>query len=321
MQAKALAIAATRLVSTGVAGFLAAQSLAAAPPAPSAEFLAYWKSGLAELSSYAVSTQRYGETRSAEAVLVFVYEEVDDRTRIKVESDQVPAARRVPVLKLNHVIKFNTGIYDYSVMTSVFAGLSGPGVTRPLEPRKISFSSQEWCGHVYHQVLPRPKGLVSTLHSYFEAEGDAETVLPWPKGAVHYEDEMPLLVRELDGEVLKPGEARTLQLLPSLWERRKRHVPLALMEARLAKAAASGEFPTRKGKVRAWKWTLSWEGHAMAYWVEAAPPRKLLAWDDGKGEQGELKASVRKTYWERNRNRDLPLRKELGLTYGAGEGG
>lgn len=304
-----------------MAALAAVPSLPADAPAPSAQFLKYWKSGLAELSSYAVTTQRYGEPRTAEAVLVFVHEEIDDKTRVKVESDRVPVSRRIPVLKLNHAIKFNTGVYDYSVMTSVFAGLSGPGVNRPLEPRKISFSSQEWCGQVWHQVLPRPKGLVSTLHSYFEAEGDAETVLPYPKGPVHYEDEMPLLVRELDGEILKPGESRALHLLPSLWERRKRHVPLAFMSATLAKAGAPEARPTRQGKVVAVKWTLSWEGHAMAYWVEAAQPRKLLAWDDGKGERGELIRSLRKTYWELNRNRDLPLRKELGLTYGVGAGG
>ena len=39
----------------------------------------------------------------------------------------------------------------------------------------MSFSSQEWCGNVFHQVIPRPAGLVSEIHSYFEAEGDATT--------------------------------------------------------------------------------------------------------------------------------------------------
>lgn len=291
----------------------------AALPVPSPEFLSYWKSGLAELSSYAVTTSRYGESRRAQGVMVFVYEEIDDRTRIKVESDRVPLARRVPVLKLNNVLKFNTGIYDYSVMTSVFAGLTGPGVTRPFDPRKVSFSSQEWCGNVYHQVLPRPDGLVSTLHSYFESEGDAETVLPYPKETLYYEDEMAILLRELDGAFLKTGESRRIDLVPSLWGRRKRHLPLAFLEATLTKVGPE-TFTSRSGPRRAIKWTLAWKGHAMAYHVEADAPRKLLAWDDGKGEKGELVASVRKTYWERNRNEDEPLRKELGLTYGVGSG-
>lgn len=263
------------LLACGIVAFsLIAPARAAAATAitPGREFLQHWKSGLAELSSYAVTTSRYGESRKAEGVMIFVYEEIDDKTRIKVESDRIPAARRVPVLKLNNVLKFNTGIYDYSVMTSVFAGLSGPGVSRPLEPRKVSFSSQEWCGQVYHQLLPGPRGVSSEIHSYFEAEGDARSLIPYPKppaggpGKLFYEDEMPILVRELDGEFLKPGESRALSLVPSLWERRKRHTPLAILPATLAKSAEQ-TLTTRAGPRQAFKWTLAFEGHAMDYYL------------------------------------------------------
>lgn len=285
---------------------------------PGAEFLKYWKSGLAELSSYTITTGRYGEPRRAEGVLVFVYEEINDDTRIKVESDRTPVAKRVPVLKLNNVLKFNTGIYDYSVMISVFAGLSGPGVERMLEPRKVSFTSQEWCGHVYHQITPRSKGLVSEIHSYFESEGDAVTTLPYPAGPLYYEDEMPILVRELAGEFMKMGESRRLNLVPGLWGVRKRHVPLALAQATLAKSSRE----TRRvggTEQETVKWTLVRDGVSTAYYVEAGPPRRLLAWEDDRGEKGELRKSLRKTYWELNHNRDEPLRKDLGLTYGVGE--
>jgi hypothetical protein len=42
----------------------------------------------------------------------------------------------------------------------------------------------------------------------------------------------------------------------------------------------------------------------------------LLAWENSRGEKGELIASIRDTYWEHHRNIDEPLRKRLGLTYG-----
>lgn len=297
----------------------AAAATSAAGPAPSAAFLAYWKSGLAELSSYSIVTDRYGEGRKAQGVLVFVYEEIDDLTRIKVESDKVPKARRVPVLKLNNVLKFTTGVYDYSVMTSVFAGLSGPGVARFLEPRKVSFSSQEWCGSVFHQVIPRPGGLVSEIHSYFEAEGDATVTLPYPKtGPVYYLDEMPILVRELDGEFLKAGETKNIDLLPGLWERRKRHVPLALERAALSKGATEKTM-TKLGERAAVKWTLERSGVVTTYRVEAVQPHRLLEWDDNKGEKGEIIASIRDGYWMHNHNVDAPLRKRLGLEYGVGD--
>jgi hypothetical protein len=310
----------------------ASLSLTAASPGPGAAFLEYWKSGLAELSSYSIVTDRYGESRKAQGVLVFVYEEINADTRIKVESDKTPPSKQIPVLKLNNVLKFNTGVYDYSVLTSVFAGLSGPGVTRPFEPRKISFTSQEWCGNVFHQVIPRPQGLVSEIHSYFEAEGDAVATLPYPKrpsGAgiatgphapVFYEDEMPILVRELDGEFLKAGEARKLDLLPGLWERRKRHIPLALTQAVLTKAPGTEKISTRLGEKEAVKWTLERDGVITVYRVEAAMPHHLLEWDDNKGEKGEIIASIRNGYWMHNHNVDAPLRKQLGLEYGVGEG-
>ncbi|HKP97342.1 MAG TPA: hypothetical protein VJ385_16465, partial [Fibrobacteria bacterium] len=283
---------------------------------PGAEFLKYWKSGLAELSSYAITAERYGEMRKAQGVLVFVYEEINADTRVKVESDKTPPAKRVPVLKLNSVLKFTTGVYDYSIMTSVFAGLSGPGVQRPLQPQKVSFTSQEWCGNVFHQVIPRPKGLFSEIHSYFEAEGDAVTTLPYPDagnsnrgvnapGTFYYEDEMPILVRELDGPFAEAGAPLRMQLVPGLWERRKRHVPLAFTEAVLTKVGP--ETLAFKGKSRkAVKWTLETMGMTATYHVEAGAPRKLLAWENSRGEKGELIASIRSAYWEHNRNVDAP---------------
>ena len=290
----------------------------AAARSPGPAFVKYWNSGLAEISSYTVITERYGEFRRAQAVMVFVYEELDDRTRIKVESASTPPERRVPVLKLNHVLKFNTGIYDYSLMTSVFAGLTGPGVTRPFAPRKISFSSQEWCGNVYHHLIPREEGLRSEIRSYFESEGDAEYTLPYPVGTVVYEDELPILLRELDGEWLKPGEAREVQLVPSLWGVRKRHVPMAFFKATIRKEGR--EKRTLAGRDwEAWKWTVKKDGGGAAYYIETAYPHKLLAWEDSRGEKGGLIKSLRSTYWAKHGNKDEPLRKELGLTYGVGD--
>jgi hypothetical protein len=297
---------------------------AAAPEtgaSPSPAFMQYWKSGLAELTSYDITSERYGEMRKAQGVMVFVYEEINADTRIKVESAKTPPAKRIPVLKLNNVLKFTTGVYDYSIMTSVFAGLTAPGSLRPFPPQKISFSSQEWCGNVFHQILPRPQGLVSEIHSYFEAEGDAAVTLPYPKGAngvpaaIYYEDEMPILVRELDGAVWPVATPRKINLVPGLWERRKRHVPLAFTEGVLTKAGPE-KLGAESGKKDAVKWTLESVGNTTTYHVAAAAPHHLLAWENTRGEKGVLIASVRSTYWEHNHNIDMPLRKKLGLTFG-----
>jgi hypothetical protein len=295
---------------------------AATPPiGPSAGFLRHWKSGLAEIASYNVDVERYGEMRKGQAVLVYVYEEIDARTRIKVESDRTPPAQRVPVLKLNHVLKFNTGIYDYSILTSVFVGLSGPGVSRFMQPRKVSFTSQEWCGNVFHQLIPGPRDLRSEIHSYFEAEGDSIATLAYPTGgdsALYYEDEMPILVRELDGPVMPIGTSRTIRLVPGLWERRKRHVPLAITDAILAKSRPEG-FRSQGETVRSIGWTLEAQGIKTTWHVLEASPHTLLGWENSRGEKGDLIASLRDTYWEHNHNANAGLRKPLGLGYGVGD--
>jgi hypothetical protein len=67
-------------------------------------------------------------------------------------------------MKLNEVRDFQTGIYDYNVLTSVFARVAAGWPVA-----KLSFSSQEWCGHVYHQLIPRNDRVAEVFHSYFES--------------------------------------------------------------------------------------------------------------------------------------------------------
>src|SRR4030095_13276446 len=119
----------------------------------------------AEIDSYALIQPRYGEPREGRAVLIFVTEDFSDSLRVKADPGVHPKSDVYPVLKLNQVRKFQTGIYDYSLMTSVFARVepSFPVV-------KVSFSAQEWCGHVWAQWLRRGDRLEGVLHSYFDRE-------------------------------------------------------------------------------------------------------------------------------------------------------
>ncbi|MDP7631996.1 MAG: hypothetical protein QF402_03495, partial [Candidatus Latescibacteria bacterium] len=88
------------------------------------DFYDYWGDGRAELSSYRVTQPRYGETHEGHSVMIFVTEEINRQSLIKVESNQ-PQQERVYTLKLNKTLKFLTGIYPYSVMTSVFSAVEG----------------------------------------------------------------------------------------------------------------------------------------------------------------------------------------------------
>ena len=89
---------------------------------------------------------------------------------------------RVYVLKLNNVLKFTTGIYDYSVMTSVFSAVEGFRGTKPFELMKVNLSSQEWCGHIFDEVRVADGGVRGALNSYFEREGLRSYSLDIPEG-------------------------------------------------------------------------------------------------------------------------------------------
>jgi hypothetical protein len=301
------------LLALTMAWFNGNQASAVTPTKPaSTAFMQYWKSGLAEISSYAGLEERYGSMRTHSSVLIFVYEEIDDKTRIKVESDRIPMVRQIPILKLNRLLHFNTGIYDYSVMTSVFAGLSGPGVTRPFLPRKIALTAQEWCGMVFQELLPRERTLDLVWHSYFEAEGEGKRSLKLPKGDVVYEDELPILLRELDGDWMVSGETKTVQLFPAEWRTRKMHKPASFAAAMVHKE--SGLNYSQANKVfPATSFTVSTPWDTTTWVIENQPPRKVLAWRVSTGAYGELKATTRKSYWLRNKPENQPLRQELGL--------
>src|SRR5207249_3206702 len=86
-----------------------------------ADFWSTWGDGKAELDGYALTQPRYGELRAGTAVLIFVTEDFSDSARVKADPGKHPASDVYPVLKLNFVRDFQTGIYDYNVMTSTFA--------------------------------------------------------------------------------------------------------------------------------------------------------------------------------------------------------
>lgn len=274
-----------------------------------ADFWAYWGDGRAELSSYKLTIPRYGELRSGYLVMVFVTEDISRKTRIKIESENIPQSDRVPVLKLNRVLKFTTGIYDYSVMTSVFSSVEPELGRSPLQPMKISFSAQEWCGHVFQMLLPEKNHVNFTLHSYFEREGDQQQEIALPKNAV-FEDNLPIWIRELRGEVLAPGKRQTVKILPSLWSLRARHVEAAFVDGWIEKQDG-GAVEVLGKATPVWKWTWQVRGRTETWWVEKALPARIVRFASSDGTQGELLASIREPYWRLHDNDDITYRDTL----------
>ncbi len=276
------------------------------PPPP--DFWAHWADNKAEMNGYRLVQPRYGAPRSGTAVLIFVTEPMSDALRVKADPGRHPETDVYPVMKLNAVRAFQTGIYDYNVMTSVFARVA-PG----WPVAKVSFSSQEWCGHVYHQLLPRAGRVGGVLHSYFDGEADGSQDLELPADGV-FEDALPILLRGWVGSWTAPGESRTVPFLPSLLRSRLDHRPLAWTEATIRLAPGTSRVTVPAGTFNVRSWTVAPRGApALTFAIEDSPPFRIVRWATAAGEQATLLGSARLRYWEMNGPGGEKALAQLGL--------
>ncbi|UJR78643.1 hypothetical protein [Sandaracinus amylolyticus] len=288
--------------------FLLLASCGAAPERPSfparprrtasSEFWARWGDGLAELSTYRGTVSRYGEPRPAEQVLVYVTEPLDRDTLIK--DDDAPRDRRVQVLKLNSMLRFQTGIYPYGVMTSVFAPVDAYYAER-FAPAKITMSAQEWCGHVFAGVWPGQGTFFARGLSYFASEGERDELVHVGEGAL-YEDALPIQLRELDGDFAGGGDWSGM-LVPSLWRARRDHTALAPVRATI----------TRSREADVTRFTLRAGDYERVFEVEATGAKRILGWTTNQGESMRVVATDRMPYWELNQVGEESARERIGL--------
>ncbi|MFN8548974.1 MAG: hypothetical protein U0527_13665 [Candidatus Eisenbacteria bacterium] len=173
-----LASALSRTSIVSLASIATLASLASPAVAANSAFYQVWGDGKGEINVYKLTEERYKEPREGHAVLIFVTEELNADTHVKVESDATPPNKRMYVLKLNSLRKFPTGLYDYSTMTSVFSVPESYLGNAPFTAARVTHTTQEWCGQVYERMDLRRDGFHRVLHSYFEREGDVEETLP-----------------------------------------------------------------------------------------------------------------------------------------------
>lgn len=300
---------------SALVGFLllgACTAGAARPSAPrsqaTAGFWDHWGDGRAELAGYTLVTPRYGQLRQGEAILITVTEELAADTLVKAET---PQPRAFPVLKLNDVRDFQTGLYDYNLMTSVFVPLDGR--TALGTPAKVAFSSQEWCGHVFDQVRVDGDRARHTWHSYFEGEGDGQKTVDLG-GQVLFGDAMNVLVRDLSGTLVEPGTSMEVAYWPRSQTSRFQHRAASLGRASLTRERETRTIQVPAGRFEVRRTTLT-HGRLSGTWdVEVAPPHRLVAWSWSDGERGELTGSERLPYWSLASEGDEALRARLGLT-------
>ena len=278
----------------------------------SEQFSDYWHQGLAELNHYHLEQVRYGEVHEGDAVLIFVTEDFLPDNQVKDEGLN-PKNHSVPVLKLNFTRKFNTGIYPYSLMTSVFHPLSNLD-DRPL---KITTSVQEWCGHTYMQLNNKNNKYFVTLNSYFEKEGDRRFEIDYAM----LEDDIWLKIR-LNPEMLPEGNIR---MIPGMQYARLLHQSYTVQDVHAEKKQINYpelspepliEYRLQYKEISRTLSIIFMQKfpHEILYWEERINPLKI----NGRGNTSMLTRATRSKsmlldYWHKNALADSSYRITLGL--------
>ena len=258
-------------------------------------FSDYWYAGKAEITSYRLSRVRYGEIHQGNAVTIFVTEDFLPVKQVKADYQN---KKNIPILKLNSTKKFTTGIYPYSLMTSIFSPID---VNQ--EAIKISFSSQEWCGNTFVQLNNREKFEID-FYSYFESNADRELTLE--KNVL--ENELWNQLR-INPKNIKKGRYK---VIPSMEFLALNHQKIKAYDAEINLIEKddflyfSAYYPTLKRK--------------LSIQLTKNFPYTIESWEETTNSRGkklttkaEKIKTIQSAYWTKNSVTDIEERKELGL--------
>lgn len=276
------------------------------------DFHSYWYNYGAEITRFELEQSRYGEIHPGHAILIFVTEPF--LLDIHVKSDYESSRKKsIPVLKLNLIKRFNTGIYDYSMMKSVFTPIP-TDKQQYSKTLKVSTTRQDWCGHVYLQYNLEEDHYKVKQNSYFEKEGDKTITIP----LVHLEDEIWTRIR-IAPETLPLGE---IKMIPGSF-----FTTLRMIEpgAKNAFTKLTNMQEVGRGGVSQYTVTYPSLQRTLSIRFKQDFPYDILSWSEtypsGSGKNAIILATnARRThavmidYWNKNSIKDLQLRKELGLT-------
>lgn len=274
----------------------------------SQDFKDYWYSGKAEITSYKLEQARYGELHEGYAVLVFVTEDFSKSKQVKLDNPQSAKGDGVKVLKLNRIKKFDTGVYRYSMMDSVFTPVYMNEYPNTL---KLTSSSQEWCGNTFTQLNLDDNGYDVRSFSYFESEGDQKYSLQ----KEILEDELWARIR-LEPKSLPQGR---IKIIPAAMASRLTHneLKVEIAEATLVENSDDSNLMD---------YTLVYDdsGRTMKITFGKLFPYEILSWEEtyksgfGPGAKTLTTRAVKNKvlisdYWNQNKNIDRELREKLGL--------
>jgi len=259
------------------------------------EFKEYWFSGKAEITSYKLDQSRYGEQREGTTTLIFVTEDFNTTEQVKANKK---GNATTPVLKLNAVKKFPTGIYPYSIMQSTFYPIN-----KNDHAIKVTASSQEWCGQMYAQLNNRARFEIQT-HTYFEGQADQDVTMEqtWLENEIWTQ-------LKIDPDKLPTGD---LEIMPSLEF-------LLLNHKTIKPYSAFAEF-YQKDELSVYKIHYPELKRDLKIYYNNQFPYSIEKWEviitinNKEYTTSAVKMkTIKSEYWNENSNKDLPLRDTLKL--------
>lgn len=263
-----------------------------------------WYDGKAELSGYKLTIERYGEQREGTCVLIYVTEPFSSTDRVKANDASSPDVFNA--LKLNMVRDFQTGIYDYNTMSSVFVHDDDFKIS------KTSFTSAEWCGHVYEEMLFYDDKVKGHYYSYFQGESGPIEYTPHDGGVV--EESLWILLRGLRGDYMKPGSTKDIMILPGALRRRLEHSKPGWVGARLSRRKTGEAVTVPAGTFDVFVYELqTFDGRKGAFYVESDYPHRIVRWSMPPDVEAVMAGSKRLSYWKLNHNGNESYLKEIGL--------
>lgn len=269
------------------------------------KFSDYWYSGEGELSTYSMEQIRYGEKRQGQVVMVYVSENFLPEQQVKREYGE---KKGITVLKLNKINRFVTGIYDYSIMTSVFTPIKFREYPATL---KVTNSSQDWCGQSFSQYNLRNRTLEYQQNSYFQSEGDLQKEID----ATYTEDDVWTRIR-IEPQMLPLGK---IEMVPSMEYLRLKH-----KEFKSYEAIATLVLQVNANEEEFYLYTLKYPelDRELKIKCQAKFPFKILGWEekwmaskpsDTEITKAQIKKTIQSPYWKLNGLENMNYRDSLQL--------
>jgi len=270
-------------------------------------FEAFWQDGKAEVSVYQLSQNRYNAIHQGKVVSIFVRE--DFLTDKQVKNETYESKSSAPILKNIVRTNFITGIYDYSLHTSVFTPIN----QSRFSTLKVTNTMQEWCGTTFLQMNYKNGMYFMEQRSYFEKEGDRRVQL---EQAV-VEDALMNQIR-LDYKNLPIG---AFNIISKLSYTALKHKALKTYKATASLSEYKGEIFEGKDLLE-YRYAVAEQKREVTLVFESVSPYRIVgftetypsAFDEQvRTTTGVLLSSERLAYWGMNEPEDTEIRKKMGL--------